>query len=236
MEEEKWKSVFQGNLEGLSEGQRGQFSSLVTEYEDNFSKDSSDLEKSGLLEHAIDTGDCKQVKQPLRRLPLYQREVIDEQLDELLATGRVETSQSPWSSPVVLERKHDGTYLMCFYFRKLNESTKKDAIPLLRTDDLLKALGGAQWFSSLDLTSGYWQMQVKEEDRPKTAFSTHRGQFQWTVMSFGLTNGPASFIRLMNLALSGLTWTHCLVYLDDIIIWAPTFEDNIRVSGWCLIV
>ena len=71
-------------------------------------------------------------------------------------------------------------------------------------------------------------MQVKEEDRPKTAFSTHQGQFQWRAMSFGLTNGPASFTQLMNLALSGLTWTHCLVYLDDIIIWSSTFEDHLH--------
>lgn len=71
-------------------------------------------------------------------------------------------------------------------------------------------------------------MQVKEEDRPKTAFSTHHGQFQWNVMPFGLTNGLASFTRLMNLALSGLTWTHCLVYLNDIIVWAPTFEEHIH--------
>jgi len=81
----------------------------------------------------------------------------------------------------VLVRKHDGTYRMCIDFRKLNQSTKKDAIPLPRTDDLLE-----------------------EEDMPKTAFSTHRGQFQWTVMPFGLTNGPASFTRLMNPARSGL--------------------------------
>lgn len=117
---------------------------------------------------------------------------------------------------------------MCIDFRKLNQSTKKDAIPLHRTDDLLEALGGVQWFSSLDLASGYWQMLVKEEDRPKTAFSTHHGQFQWNVMPFGLTNGPVSFTRLMNLALSGLTWTHCLVYLNDIIVWAPTFEEHIH--------
>lgn len=117
---------------------------------------------------------------------------------------------------------------MCIDFRKLNQSTKKDAIPLHRTDDLLEALGGVQWFSSLDLASGYWQMLVKEEDRPKTAFSTHHGQFQWNVMPFGLTNGPASLTRLMNLALSGLTWTHCLVYLNDIIVWAPTFEEHIH--------
>ena len=176
MEEEKWKSLLQGNLEGLSEDQKGQFSSLVTEYEDIVSKVSSDLGKSGLLEHAIDTGDCKPVKQPPRQVPPYQREVIDEQQDELLATGRVEPSQSPWSSPVVLARKHDGTYRIDF--RKLNQSTKEDAIPVPRTDDWLEALGGTQWFSSLNLASGYWQMQVKEENRPKTAFSTHHGQFQ----------------------------------------------------------
>ena len=117
---------------------------------------------------------------------------------------------------------------MCVDYRKLNQLRQNDTIPLPRTDDVLEALGGAQWFSSLDLASGYWQMQVKEEDRSKTAFSTHRGQFQWRVMPFGLTNGPASFTRLMNLAINGLTWTHCLVYLDDIVIWASTFEDHIR--------
>ena len=117
---------------------------------------------------------------------------------------------------------------MCIDYRKLNLCTEKDAIPLPRTDDVLEALGGGQWFSCLDLASGYWQMQVKEEERPKTAFSTHRGQFQWRVMPFGLTNGPASFTRLMNLALNELTWKHCLVYLDDIIIWAPSFEEHLR--------
>lgn len=214
----------QSNLEDQIE----QFLSLVTEYGDIFAKDSSDLEKSVLLEHAIDSGHCKPVKQPPRRVPPYQREIIHQQLEDLLATGRIEPSRIPWSSPVVLSREHDGTYRMCIDYRKLNQLTQKDAIPLPRTVDVFKALGGAQWFSSLDLASGYWQMQVKEEDRPKTAFSTHRGQFQWRVMPFGLTNGPASFTRLMNLALNGLTWTHCLAYLDDIIIWASTFEDHIR--------
>ena len=108
---------------------------------------------------------------------------------------------------------------MCIDCRKLNQLTQKAAIPLPRTDDVLEALGEA---------SGYWQMQVKEEDRPKTAFSTHKGQFQRRVMPFGLTNEPASFTRLMNLALSGLTWTHWLVLLDNIIIWASTFENHFQ--------
>ena len=112
----------------------------MTEYEDIFSKDSSDLGKSGLLEHAIDTGDCKPVKQPPRRVPPYQREVIDQQLGGLLTTGRIEPSQSPWSSPVELARKHADTYLIYIDYRKLNQLTQKDAIPLPRTDDVLEAL------------------------------------------------------------------------------------------------
>ena len=136
------KSVLQGKPEGLSVDRRGQFSSLVTECEDNFSKDSLDLGKSGLLELAIDTGDSKPVKQLLRRVPPYQREVTDEQLDNLLA--------SPWivhPSSMVLARKHDDTYRMCFDFRKLNQSTKKDVIPLPRTVRqmiCLEASDGAQ--------------------------------------------------------------------------------------------
>ena len=101
-------------------------------------------------------------------------------------------------------------------------------IPSARTDDVLEALGGGQWFSCLDLASGYRQVQVKTEDGPKTAFSTHRGQFQWRVMPFGLTSGPARFTRLMNAALSELTSTHCLAYLDGIIIWAPSLEEHLH--------
>ena len=166
---------------------------------------SSDLGKSDLMEHEINTGDCTPIKQPPRRIPPHQREIIDQQLDELVANGRVEQSQSPWSSPVVLARKHDGTYRMCIDFRRLNQYTQKDAISLPRTDDVLEALGGAQWFSCLDLASGYWQMPVKEEDKPKTAFSTHRGQFQWRVMPFGLNKWAS---KLHQIDESGTQWTH----------------------------
>ncbi|KAL9970389.1 hypothetical protein ACROYT_G022754 [Oculina patagonica] len=225
--QDNWMGAVEPNFEGLLPDQKEQFSSLMKEYKDIFAVSSFDLGKTDLMEHEINTGGHPPMKQPPRRVPPHQREIIDKQLDELLASGKVEESQSPWSSPVVLARKHDGSYRMCIDFQKLNQCTEKDAIPLPRTDDALEAVGGAQWFTCLDLASGYWQLQVKEEDRPKTAFSTHRGQFQWKVMPFGLTNGPASFTRLMNLALSGLTWTHCLVYLDDIIIWASTLEEHL---------
>ena len=123
-EGEKWRTICeQQNLEGLSEGQKEQFSSLVKEYEDIFAMNSSDLGKSDLMEHEINTGDCTPIKQPPRRIPPHQREIIDQQLDELVANGRVEQSQSPWSSPVVLARKHDGTYRMCIDFRRLFNSS-----------------------------------------------------------------------------------------------------------------
>ena len=106
---------------------------------------------------------------------------------------------------MVLARKHDGTFRKCIDYLKLNQCTVKDAQPLPRSDDVLKAVSGAHWFSCLDLASSYWQMPVAAKDRPKTAFSTHRRQFQWKVLPFGLTNGPANFTRLMNVALDGLT-------------------------------
>ena len=129
---------------------------------------------------------------------------------------------------MVLARKHDETFCTCLDYRRLNQCTVKDAQPLPRSDDVLEAVGGARWFSCLDLASGYWQMSVAAKDRPKTAFPTHRGQCQWKLISFGLTNGPASFTRLMNLALDGLTWIYCLVYLDDIIVWSATFDEHLH--------
>ena len=145
----------QPNSDGLSEEQKRQFSQLIDEYEGIFAMHNSDLGKSDLMEHEINTGEHAPIKQLLRRIPPHQGEIIDQQLDELLANGRVEESQSPWSSPVVLVRKHDGSYRMCIDYRKLNLCTEKDAIPLPRTDDVLEALGGGQWFSCLDLASGY---------------------------------------------------------------------------------
>ena len=119
------------------------------------------------------------------------------------------------------------TFRMCVDYRKLNQCTVKDAQPLPRSDDVLEAVGGAHWFSFLDLASGYWQMQVADKDRQKTAFFAHRRQFQWKIMPFKLTNGPASFTRLMNLALDGLTWTYRLVYIDDILVWSATFDEHL---------
>ena len=166
----------------ISETQQERFLSMIDQFSNIFAVDNSDLGKTSLSEHTIDTGTSQPIKQPPRRTPPHQREIIDRQLDDMLKHGRIEPSQSPWSSPVVLARKHDRTYRMCVDYRRLNQCTVKDAQPLPRSDDVLEAVGVARWFSCLDLASGYWQMTVAAKDRPKSAFSTHRGQFQWKVI------------------------------------------------------
>ena len=113
----------------------------------------------------------------------------------------------------------------CVDYRKLNELTVKDAYPIHRIDDSLDQSSGAQWFSTLDLCSGYWQIELEPEDKPKTAFVTKRGLYQFRVMPFGMCNAPATFERLMETVLSGLQWDICLIYLDDIIVIAKSFDE-----------
>ncbi|PIK48891.1 Retrovirus-related Pol polyprotein from transposon [Apostichopus japonicus] len=112
-------------------------------------------------------------------------------------------------------------------YRRLNDITTKDSYPIPRIDDSLDSLNGSTWFTTLDLASGYWQVEMDESDREKTAFITHSGLYQFCVMPFGLCNAPATFERLMEKILSGLQWQTCLVYLDDVIIFGKNFEEHI---------
>ena len=149
----------------------------------------------------------------------------EECVTEMLTGGQIEPSDSPWSSPVMLVTKKDGGTRFCVDSRRLNDATLKDAYPLPRIDDTLDMLSGKQWFSTLDLVSGYWQVSLSREAHVKTAFATHSGLFQFKVMPFGFCNAPATFERLMDQVLQDLRWTRCLVYLDDIISFGSTFSD-----------
>ena len=207
----------------LTEKERGQVKALLLEFQDVFTGPDGKLGHTDLVKHCIDTGDNAPVKQPFRRAPMASRVIQEEEVKKMLEQGVIEPSTSSWASPVVLVRKKDGTYRFCVDYRRLNDLTKKDAYPLPRLDDSIEAMGGAQWFSTLDLHSGYWQVEMEEADKEKTAFVTRMGLYQFRVMPFGLTNAPATFERLMELVLKGLQWEQLQVYLDDIVVFGVCF-------------
>ena len=185
------------------------------------SQGEDDLGCTPLLQHTIETKGPP-LRQPYcSQNPAVRREEMA-QVQQMLSSGVIRPSNSPWSSPVVMVKKKDGSLWFCVDFRQLNSATMKDAHPIPRIDDLLDTLHGARWFSTLDLKSGYWQVPIQEWDKEKTAFRTSSGQlFQFNQGPFGLCNAHATFSRLMDRVLAGLHWETCLFYLDDIIVFAP---------------
>ncbi|GBM14276.1 Retrovirus-related Pol polyprotein from transposon 297 [Araneus ventricosus] len=216
------------NLQILNEEQRIAVRKLLNEFQDLFSICDADVGRCNMTQHRINTGDHPPIKQYPRRLPLARKEEAEHLVKEMVDNGIIEESSGPWASPIVLVKKKDGSTRFCVDYRKLNEITKKDSYPLPRIDDTLDALNGSQWFTTLDLKSGYWQVEVRPEDREKTAFTTGQGLWQFKVMLFGLCNAPATFERLMETVLRGLSSEACLVYLDDIIIVGRTFEEHLN--------
>ena len=220
---DKLMEILPSNLSGP---QREQINTLLVNYAHVFATNTSDLGRTNLTTHHIETSGAP-IRQSVRRTPPLQREAVRKLLDDMKDKNIVSPSNSPWASPIVLVPKKDGSIRLCIDYRKVNEVTRKDAYPIPRIDDTLDTLAGAKWFSTLDLKSGYWQVEVHKDDREKTAFCTHEGLYQFNVMPFGLCNAPATFQRLMDMVLKGLLWHSCLVYIDDIIIFGKTFEQHL---------
>ena len=174
-----------------------------------------DLGRTDIVQHQIHTGDQPAIKQQVRRYPAARREEERQLVEDMLAIGIIQESNSAWSSPTVLVKKKCGTTRFCIHYRRLNQVMKVDAYPLPHIEDSLNPLRGARFFCSLDLASGYWQVEMDAADQEKTAFVTQGWLYEFRVMPFGLVNAPATFERLMEQILRGIAWSECLVYLDD---------------------
>ena len=157
--------------------------------------------QTSLISHDIKLTEDSAIKQQPYRLPPYKQTIMRKEIEFLLNNGLAEPSDSPWASPCLLVPKPDGTHRLCIDYRKLNQITKIDAYPLPRIDDLIDAVGQANFITKIDLLKGYYQIPLSENAKQLTAFVTHDGLFQFSVLPFGLCNAPSTFQRLMNLFL-----------------------------------
>lgn len=201
---------------------------LLSAYADVFSRSDADLGCTTELQHEIPLTDEVPVRQRYRRLPPSQYEQVREHIQGLLEGGVIRPSTSPYASPIVLVQKKSGELRMCVDYRQLNAKTRRDAYPLPRIEETLDALGGAKYFSTLDLASGYNQVPVAEGDRAKTAFCTPFGLFEYNRMPFGLCNAPGTFQRLMERIFGDQSFQTLLLYLDDVVVYASTFEQHLQ--------
>ena len=212
---------------GLTQEKRTRLQALLTQYDDIFAYTPDQLGRCSVVKHRIDTGHHPPVRLRSYRTSPANKEEIDRQIQEMLQNDIISPSVSPWSSSVVLVKKSDGTMRFCIDYRKLNQITRKDSHPLPRIPEALDSLGRAHYFSTLDLRSGYWQIEMADDSKEKTAFITHNGLYEFNALPFGLCNSPATFQRVMTHVLRGLEWDICLVYIDDLIIFSRTFDDHL---------
>ena len=205
---------------------------LIGRNRDVFATNLTELGKTNLHTHKIETGDALPVRQrPYRNSPKVEQE-MNRQVEEMEAIGIIEPSTSMWQSPVVMVKKKGGSDMrFAVDYRNLNRVTKQISFPLPTLENVFDKLGQAQanWFTTLDLASGFWQVPLHPETKEKTTFITNYGQkYNFTVLPFGLVNAPSTYQMVMDKVLQGLNWKILLCYIDDIIIFSNNFDEHLQ--------
>ena len=207
--------------------QRLEVLNLLEKNRDIFGDSVSQLGKATEVEHEINLSTDTPIKLRSYRHSPKEKQIIREQVKEMLEAGVIEESYSPYSFPVVLVKKKNGKYRFCIDYRKLNEITIKDRHPLPVINDTIHTLSQSKYFSVMDLLSGYWNIELRESDKPKTAFITPEGLYQFRVLPFGLCNSPATFQRYIQKVLADLINVCCVVYLDDVLVSSNSFKEHL---------
>lgn len=206
----------------LSSEQAGELAELIGSFPELFKDTPS---RTNLIEHDIDVGDSPPIKQRFYRCAPQKLKTMEAEVRYMLDNQIAVPSSSSWASPSLLVEKSDKSPRFCTDYRKVNKLTKSDSYPLPRMEDCIDRVGSAKFVSKFDLLKGYWQVPLSARAREISAFVTPFGLFEYTVMSFGLRNAPATFQRLMNEVISGLEG--CAVYLDDVVIFSDTWEEHV---------
>lgn len=198
---------------------------VLWKYKDAFALDSHQLGKCNIEEHVIEIDDPQPFKEKYRRIPPAMYESVKLEIQKMLENKVIRPSYSPFSSPITVVTKKDGTPRVCVDFRRLNSRTKKDAKSIPRIDETLDSLSGSRYFTSLDLMSGYWQTAMDEGSKELTAFTAGPlGFYEFNRMPFGLCNAGATFQRMMERVLQPLINIDCLVYIDDIVVYSKDID------------
>ena len=219
-------------LSSWGEGARDKLASVLSEYDDLFMKNKSDIGRCKIAKHRIELEpDAIPHREGARRMSPDKAAKANQEVQNLLALGLIQPSYSPWASGIVMVKKKSGELRFCCDFRPLNDVTVKDAFPLPRIDESLSRIANAKIFTSIDLAWAFWQIPLKKRDRRKTAFACELGLFEWRRMPFGLCNASATFQRSITRALQKIQQRHgsvVMAYIDDIVIATETIEDHLE--------
>ena len=216
------------DIDHLTTLERSALDDLVKE---KISKMGSGLGYCKVAEHEIVLEEgVRPIKQRYYPVSPYKQKFIDEEVEEMLRLGVIERSNSPWSSPVCLAKKKDGSFRFCIDFRKVNEHTKRDAYPIPYISSILDRLRDTRFISSIDIKSAFWQVPLSESSKEVTAFTVPgRGLFQFRRMPFGLSNAPATWQRIVDTIFGPELEPNVMVYLDDIVITSVTFSEHLKL-------